>query len=145
MLELRLLLVGLFYCFRALLLRLRGFRGRAVRGVALRGVFRVCAWRRFCLWRRARGWFRAERFGCVCGASFAAAELCRGFGFGLAAAAFGAPAAVAALRRCAEALRGGRRAPRRRAFLCELRHIPSYSVRAPVFDAVKYQNRRHDV
>ena len=38
MLELRLLLVGLFYCFRALLPGLGGFRRRAVRGVALREV-----------------------------------------------------------------------------------------------------------
>ena len=45
MLELRLLLVGLFDRLGALLLRLRGFRGRAVRGVALRWGFRVCVCR----------------------------------------------------------------------------------------------------
>jgi len=60
---------------------------------------------------------------------------------------FWAPAAVAALRRFAGALRGGRRGPTppRVAFLLSQRASVLNSVRAPVFDTVKYQNRRHDV
>ena len=100
MLELRLLLVGLFDRLGALLLRLRGFRGRAVRGVALRDGSGCVG--REAVWRRA-----AERFGCVWGQLRAAPR--RGFSLS-AAVAFGVPAAVAALRRFAEALRGGRRA-----------------------------------
>ena len=60
--------------------------------------------------RCARGGCRAaaERFGCVCGATRRAAaprfQVCP-------RRRFGAPAAVTALRRCAEALRGGQRGP----------------------------------
>ena len=113
MLELRLLLVGLFYCFRALLLRLRGFRGRAVRGVALRGGSRLCA---AALVGASGVWLRAAA--------------CRGGGVCVSAGANGAAVCGnvrrrgvfvcqrrwrrcgASLRRCAAAGEGPRRAAR---------------------------------
>ena len=93
MLELRLLLVGLFDGLGALLLGLRGFRGRAVRGVALRdgsgcvsrrlSARAVCRGGGVCVWAGASGaavvWQRATagRF-CVpaCGRAAAAGAVC---------------------------------------------------------------------
>ena len=67
MLELRLLLVGLFYRFRALLLGFRSFRRRAVRGVALRDgsgcVTRRLSARAVCGDVRRRGVFVCQRAG----------------------------------------------------------------------------------
>jgi len=99
MLELRLLLVGLFDGLGALLLGLRGFRGRAVRGVALcdgggcvvscgGGAFWVCVW----------------------GQLAAAGLRRRGFGLSPAAGRLGRPRrwrrCGASLRRCAAAGEG---------------------------------------
>ena len=80
MLELRLLLVGLFDRLGALLLRLWGFRGRAVRGVALRdgsgcvsrrlSARAVCRGGGVCVWAGASGaavvWQRATAGRFVC-------------------------------------------------------------------------------
>ena len=89
-----------------------------------------------------RGVCRRAFWVCVWG-QLTAAEL-RRRGFGLSAAvAFGVPAAVAALRRFAEALRGGRRGP---AAPPPPSQTPLCRIRSPaVSDAVAHQNCRHDV
>ena len=69
------------------------------------------------------------------------------FRFVPAAGRFGAPAAVAALRRFAEALRGGRRgpaAPRSPVFDSSAR-MSNFGSARPVFDAVTHQHGSHDV
>ena len=160
MLELRLLLVGLFYCFRALLLRLGRLGRRAVRGVALRevsgcvgrggGVF-VCM--------RTASVYRPRRL-CV---SVRAARRCGGRAFGVCVRGQlrrpqSCSAAVsvwprrgvsgrprrwrrcgAALRRCAAAGGGPRR--RVRPVSDARQNVVFWPFQTPA----AHQNRRHDV